>query len=255
MAAAEVVEDGTGGFTWRGEPVTRHFGKMGKSLKNMVTPEEICDAYGADTFRLYEMSMGPLDTSRPWDTRAVVGSQRFLQRLWRSIVDEATGQLRVVDEPADEETRRLLHRTVAAVRSDFEDLKTNTAIARLAELNNHLIRRGATPREVAEPLVLMLAPLAPHVAEELWSRLGHDLSLALEPFPACDPDLLRVETVTAVVQVDGKVRDRLEVSATVTEDELRQLALASEGAQRALAGRRVRHVVVRAPKLVNLVPE
>jgi leucyl-tRNA synthetase len=255
VPAAEVTEDGAGGFTWHGQPVTRHFGKMGKSLKNMVTPDEICEAYGADTFRLYEMSTGPLDTSRPWDTRAVVGSQRFLQRLWRSIVDEATGQLRVVDEPADDETRRLLHRTIAAVRADFEDLRANTAIARLAELNNHVVRRGTTPRDVAEPLVLMVAPLAPHVAEELWSRLGHDMTLAHEAFPTADADWLRVDTVTAVVQVAGKVRDRFEVPVTVTEDELRELGLASQGVQRALAGCRVRTVVVRPPNLVNIVPE
>jgi leucyl-tRNA synthetase len=255
VPAAEVTDDGHGGFTWQGEPVSREYGKMGKSLKNMVTPDQICDVYGADTFRLYEMSMGPLDTSRPWETRAVIGSHRFLQRLWRSIVDEATGEPRVVDEPADDETRRLLHQTIAAVRKDFEKLTTNTAIARLTELNNHLVRRGATPRDVAEPLVLMLAPLAPHVAEELWSRLGHETSLAHAEFPHCDPELLRVETVTAVVQVAGKLRDRLKVPVTVTEHDLRELALASAGVQRALAGRGVRKIVVRPPNLINVVPD
>ena len=255
VPAVEVADDGEGGFTWRGEPVSREFGKMGKSLRNMVTPDQICDAYGADTFRVYEMSMGPLDSSRPWETRAVVGSQRFLQRLWRNIVDEATGEVRVVDEPADDETQRLLHRTVAAVRSDFENLRANTAVARLVELNNHLVRRGSTPRDIAEPLVLMVAPLAPHVAEELWSRLGHESSLARAAFPDVDPDLLRVDTVTAVVQVAGKLRGRLEVPVTVTEHELRELALASDGVQRALAGRGVRNVIVRPPTLVNVVPD
>jgi leucyl-tRNA synthetase len=149
----------------------------------------------------------------------------------------------------------VLHRTIAAVRADFEDLRANTAIARLAELNNHVVRRGVTPRDVAEPLVLMMAPLAPHIAEELWSRLGHDSSLAFAPFPTADPDWLRVDTVTAVVQVAGKLRDRLEVQVTVTEDELRDLALDSKGVRRALAGRGVRHVVVRPPTLVNVVPE
>lgn len=255
VPAAEVADDGHGGFTFRGDPVSREHGKMGKSLKNMVTPDEICDAYGADTFRLYEMSMGPLDTSRPWETRAVVGSQRFLQRLWRSIVDEETGELRVVEDPADGETRRMLTRTIAAVRHDFENLKANTAIARLAELNNHLVRRGVTTRDIAEPLVLMVAPLAPHVAEELWSRLGHEGSLARVAFPEADPALLREDTVTAVVQVAGKLRDRLEVPVTVTEPELRELALASAEVQRALAGRGIRKVVIRAPRLVNVVPD
>ena len=166
---------------------------MGKSLKNSVTPDDLYDAYGADTMRLYEMSMGPLEQSRPWETRAVVGMYRFLQRVWRNLVDEETGALRVVDEPADDETRRLLHRTIAAVRADMDGLRFNTAIAKLIELNNHLVGRDV-PREVAEPLVLMLAPLAPHVAEELWARLGHDRSLAYEAFPEADPALLVEDT-------------------------------------------------------------
>src|SRR5262245_56160284 len=201
------------------------------------------------------MSMGPLDVSRPWETRAAVGSQRFLQRLWRNVVDEDTGELRVVGDAADEETRRLLHRTIDAVRQDLHNLKANTAIARLAELNNHLSHHRTPPREIAEALVLMVAPLAPHLAEELWTRLGHESSLAHEPFPEADPTFLEVESVTAVVQVGGKLRDRLQVPAAVTADELTALALASERVQRALAGRAVRAVVVRPPKLVNLVPE
>jgi leucyl-tRNA synthetase len=254
VPAEEVVEDGHGGFTHDGTPVHRDYGKMGKSLKNMVTPDEMCDTYGADTFRLYEMSMGPLDASRPWETRAVVGSHRFLQRLWRNVVDEETGEVRVVDEPADEATRRLLHKTVDTVRNDMESLRANTAIARLIELNNHVVKTGVAHREVVEALVLMVAPLAPHLAEELWSRLGHGGSLTHVDFPAADPALLVEDTVTCVVQVQGKVRDRLEVPADVTEEALRDRALASEAVQKALDGRAVRTVVVRAPKLVNIVP-
>jgi leucyl-tRNA synthetase len=212
------------------------------------------DTFGADTFRLYEMSMGPLDASRPWETRAVVGSQRFLQRVWRNIVDEETGELRVSEEPADEATRRLLHRTIDRVGADMDGMHFNTAIARLIELNNSVVKTGTTPREVAEPLVLMLAPLAPHIAEELWSRLGHSETLAFEPFPVADPALLVEETVTCVLQVQGKVRDRIEVPPSIGEDDLRERALASEAVQRALDGRDVRTVVVRAPKLVNVVP-
>jgi leucyl-tRNA synthetase len=136
----------------------------------------------------------------------------------------------------------------------MEGMHFNTAIARLIELNNHLVKGGTTSRDVAEPLVLMLAPLAPHMAEDLWSRLGHDESLAFEPFPAADPAMLVEETVTCVVQVGGKVRDRLEVAPSIGEDELRELALASEAVQRSLDGRGIRTVVVRAPRLVNVVP-
>jgi leucyl-tRNA synthetase len=210
--------------------------------------------YGADTLRVYEMSMGPLEVSRPWETRAVVGSFRFLQRTWRNVVDETTSELLVVDEPADDELRRLLHRTIDGVCRDYSAMRFNTAVAKLIELNNGLTRATASPREVVEPLVLMLAPLAPHIAEELWARLGHTESLTHEPFPEADPAYLVDETVTCVVQVAGKVRDRLDVSPSIGEDELRERALASEAIQRALDGRGVRTVVVRAPKLVNVVP-
>ena len=256
VPAAEVVEDPTSptGFRWDGEPVTQEYGKIGKSLKNAVTPDEMYEAYGADTFRVYEMSMGPLDLSRPWETRAVVGSQRFLQRLWRNVVDEATGEVTAVDSAPDGATVRLLHRTIADVTSEMEGMRFNTAIARLIVLNNHLTGLPAVPRRVLEPLVLMVAPMAPHIAEELWERLGHTGSLAREPYPVADPVHLVEETVTCVVQVAGKVRDRLEVPAGIAEDELRELALATAGVQRALDGRDVRTVVIRAPRLVNVVP-
>ncbi|HMM95706.1 leucine--tRNA ligase [Phycicoccus sp.] len=254
VEAREVEEAPDGGFTWQGRPVTREFGKIGKSLKNMVSPDEMYAAYGADTFRLYEMGLGPLEQSKPWDTRAVVGSQRFLQRLWRNVVDEESGEVVVVDAPLDDATTRVLHRTIDAVRTDYASLGFNTAIARLTELNNALTKlEGGVPRAAADALVLMVAPLAPHIAEELWMRLGHTESLAHEPFPVADPALLVDETVTCVVQVRGKVKDRLEVASDITEDALRELALASPKVQAALENG-VRTVIVRAPKLVNVVP-
>ncbi len=258
VPAAEVEEDpGDPGpeptFTWKGQPVTREYGKIGKSLKNVVSPDEMYEAYGADTFRVYEMSMGPLELSKPWETRAVVGSQRFLQRLWRNVVDEETGEARVVDGKLDDADSRILHRTIAAVRADYASLSFNTAIARLIELNNALTKLEAVPRDAAEKLVLMVAPLAPHIAEELWRRLGHTETLAYEPFPEADPSLVVEDTVTCVVQIKGKVRDRLEVPADITEDALRELALARPKVQAATVGG-IRTVVIRAPKLVNVVP-
>jgi leucyl-tRNA synthetase len=241
-------------YTWQGQPVLREYGKMGKSLKNVVTPDEMFEAYGADTFRVYEMSMGPLDLSRPWETRAVVGAQRFLQRVWRNVIDEETGAVTVVDEPLDDATKRLLHKTIDGVRGDYEALHFNTAVAKLIELNNALTRLPAVPREAAQALVLMTAPLAPHLAEELWRRLGHEESLTYAEFPQADPALLVDETVTCVLQVKGKVRDRIEVPADVSEADLRELALANEKVVTSLAGAPVRTVIVRAPKLVNVVP-
>ena len=256
VPAAEVVE-ADGGWTYEGEPVDRSLGKMGKSLKNSVTPDDMFRDYGADTLRLYEMSMGPLEVSRPWETRAVVGSFRFLQRLWRNIVDESTGEVRVHDGPAGDATRRVLARTIDGVRRDMEGLRFNTAIAKVIECNNHLTRvvgETGMPREVAEAVVLLVAPLTPHVAEELWSKLGHRQSLAYEVFPAADPALLVEESVTCVVQVAGKVRDRLEVPPGIGEDELRALALAAPKIVAALGDRGVRTVIVVPPKLVNVVP-
>ncbi|MFB9239603.1 leucine--tRNA ligase [Plantactinospora siamensis] len=250
VEAAEVAER-DGGYFLGDAPVRREYGKMGKSLKNVVTPDEMCAAYGADTFRVYEMSMGPLELARPWETRAVVGSHRFLQRVWRALVDEQTGALRVTDDPADDETRRLLHRTIDGVRGDMAGIRFNTAIAKLIELTNGITRLPATPREVAEPLVLMLAPFAPHIAEELWQRLGHPGSLTYADYPVADPALLTVATVTYPVQVNGKVRGRVEVPADAPEDEVRSAALAAVGGS--LAGKEPRKVIVVPGRMVSVV--
>jgi leucyl-tRNA synthetase len=254
VEASEVVEV-DGAFWHHGRPVTREHGKMGKSLKNSVTPDDMYEQYGADTLRLYEMSTGPLDQSRPWNTKDVVGVHRLLQRIWRNLVDEDTGLSRVVDEPAAEKTSRILHRTIASVRESMETLRFNTSIARITELNNHLTQAcpGGTPREVAEPLVLMLAPLAPHAAEELWQRLGHDQSLAREPFPEADPRWLVVETVEMAVQVNGKVRARVTVPADADHATVEAAARADERIANLLADAAVRRVVVAPGRLVNFV--
>ena len=256
VPAAEVEAHGEGEkmtWTWQDQFVKREYGKMGKSLKNIVSPDEMYEAYGADTFRLYEMGMGPLAQSKPWETRAVVGSQRFLQRLWRNVVDEETGDLVARDTDIDDDTLHALHKTIDAVNKDYENLSFNTAIARLTEYNTVLTALKVVPRAAVEPLVLMVAPLAPHIAEELWHRLGHDQSLAHEPFPVADPELVAEDTITAVVQVRGKLRAQLEVSASITEDELRELALAHPRIVKEIPNG-VRKVIVRAPKLVNVVP-
>ncbi|MFJ8430583.1 leucine--tRNA ligase [Kitasatospora sp. NPDC094019] len=252
VPAAE-IEERDGQYFWQGEPVKREAGKMGKSLKNAVAPDEIADEYGADTLRLYEMSMGPLDVSRPWDTRAVVGSYRFLQRLWRNIVSESSGELVVTDEEPDEATLRALHKAVDGIRADMAGLRFNTAVAKAIELNNYLVKRGSTPRSVAEQVVLMVAPLAPHIAEELWRRLGHGDSLAHTDYPVADPAYVVDESVTCVVQIKGKVKARLEVAPSISDAELEALALADPAVVAAIGGAEVRKVIARAPKLVNIV--
>jgi len=251
---ADEVAEADGAFFWQGAEVTQEYGKMGKSLKNMVTPDDMYAAYGADTLRVYEMSMGPLDVSRPWDTRSVVGSMRFLQRLWRNVVDEETGECRVTNAPASEETLRVMHKAIRAVRGEMEEMRFNTALASMIVLNNHLTGLEEVPREVAEALVLMVAPFAPHIAEELWARLGHGRSLIRSAFPVAKEEYLVEESVTAIVQIQGKVRARLSVSPSVTGEELEAIALADAAVQRALEGRGVRKVIVRPPGLVSIVP-
>jgi leucyl-tRNA synthetase len=257
VPAEEVVEAPDGvGFTWNGEPVRREYGKMGKSLNNVVTPDEMCERYGADTFRLYEMSTGPLDASRPWSTQDVIGSQRFLQRVWRNIVDERTGAVHVTEAQPDEETLRVLHRTIAGVHADFVALHYNTAAAKLIELNNHLTKTYAgtgVPRAVAEPLVLMMAPLTPHIAEELWALLGHEESLAHGPFPVADERWLAVDSVEYPIQVNGKVRSRVTVPADAATDVVEAAALADAKVVELLAGRAPKKVIVVPGRLVNVV--
>ncbi|HEX4247207.1 MAG TPA: leucine--tRNA ligase [Pseudonocardia sp.] len=261
VPAEEVVEavaaDGTPGFTWNGAPVRREYGKMGKSLRNVVTPDEMCERYGADTFRLYEMSTGPMEISRPWSTRDVIGSQRFLQRLWRNLVDEQTGLAAVLDdaEPG-EATLRLLHRTIDGVHADYTALHYNTAAAKLIELNNHLTKElgpGSVPRSVAEALVLMLAPLCPHIAEELWSVLGHADTLAYAPFPVADERYLVADTVEYPIQVNGKVRSRVTVAADADRDAVQAAALADEKIAALVGDKAPRKVIVVPGRLVNIV--
>jgi len=251
---ADEVVASDGGFSAAGQPVTREWGKMGKSLKNAVSPEVIYEAYGSDTLRLHLMATGPLDASRPWETRDVVGMYRFLQRLWRNIVDERTGLVDVVDEPADDDTRRRLHRTIDVVHAEVEALRFNTAIAKLIELNNHLTKSaGPVSREVAEALTLMLAPFAPHVGEELWHRLGHDESVTYVPFPVAEPALLVEASVEYPVQVNGKVRSHIVIAADATAQDVEAAALADAKVIAAVDGSVLKKVIVVPGRMVSIV--
>jgi leucyl-tRNA synthetase len=252
----EKVDGATTTYLYDGVTVNREYGKMGKSLKNVTTPDEMYAAYGADTLRLFEMFTGPLEQDRPWDTKAVVGSFRLLQRIWRTVVDEQTGRVHVSVESPSQQTLHILHKTIAAVREGFETLRFNTSIARITELNNHLTQTyptGGVPRSVAEPLVLMLAPLAPHIAEELWARLGHDNSLTWEAFPQADPSLVAEETIEVPVQVNGKVRAVIVLPAATDRLQLEAAARADGRIVAALDGREVRRVIVVPGRLVNFV--
>ncbi|MEZ5245376.1 MAG: leucine--tRNA ligase [Acidimicrobiales bacterium] len=254
VPAEEVQGDAQTGFTFDGKPVTRNFGKMGKSLKNSVTPDDMYAAYGADTLRLYEMSMGPIDQDRPWETRSVVGSHRLLQRVWRNLVDEDTGELTIGDEAADDELRKMLHRTIDGVRADMDNLRFNTAIAKITELNNELTKRDtATPREVADAIVRMLSPLVPHVAEELWNRMGGQGSVTRAPFPEADPALLVDDTVELPVQVNGKVRGKVVLAVDADEATAIAAALADDNVATHVGGKDLRKAIYVPGRMVNLV--
>jgi leucyl-tRNA synthetase len=251
--ATKVEGDATAGFTYDGQPVAREWGKMGKSLKNAVSPDDMYTQYGADTLRLYEMATGPLDASRPWETRDVIGMYRFLQRLWRNLVDETSGACTVVDTPADTDTRKLLHRTIHTVRAEMDALRFNTAIAKLIELNNAVTKLDATPREVAEPMVVMLAPLVPHIAEELWSLLGHTDTITYVSFPEADPALLVDDTIELPIQINGKVRGRIEVAADADAATIEAAALADEKIASIIDGATPKKVIVVPGRMVNIV--
>ena len=250
------IEERNKAFFSDGQPVIRELGKMGKSLKNAVAPDDLYGEFGADTLRLYEMYMGPLDASRPWETRDVIGMYRFLQRIWRNFVDEDSGSSRVVDDAPDIETRRLLHKTIDAVRIGMEDLRFNTVIAKLIELNNHLtavVAKTGLSREVAEPLAQMLSPLVPHVAEELWARLGHEETVTYTPFPIADAALLVEDSIEYPIQINGKVRSRITVASSADDDTIRAFALADAKTNEFLGGAEPKKVIVVRGRTINIV--
>ncbi|MFT7473382.1 MAG: leucyl-tRNA synthetase [Verrucomicrobiales bacterium] len=253
VEAADVVE-AADGYAYQGGAVTREYGKMGKSLKNSVTPDDMYRDYGADTLRLYEMFMGPIDQDRPWETKSVVGSQRLLQRIWRNLVDEDTGELTVADIGVSDDLNRSLNRTIDAVQGAMDALSFNTSIARITELNNELTKLdGPTPTVVANALVRLIAPLVPHIAEELWSKMGHESSVVYADFPTADPAWLVDDELEIPVQIKGKLRSRITIAADADAATMQAAALADPRIAELLEGLEVRKVIVIPGKLVNIV--
>ena len=238
-----------------GEPVEQIVAKMSKALKNVVNPDIILDEFGADTFRLYEMYMGPLDASKPWNTRDIPGLSRFMARVWRLIIDEQTGELSaaVQDVEADEKSLRQLHKMIQKVGQDIEEFKLNTAIAEMIALTNALTSAKVRSKKLLEQFVLVLAPFAPHIAEELWQRLGHGETLAYEPWPTYDPKLAKDTEIEVPVQIKGKVRARIMLPADADQKAMEAAALADETIKKLLEGKTVRKVIVVPGKLVNIV--
>jgi leucyl-tRNA synthetase len=253
---ADVTKVGDG-FVLREHPdiaVDARAHKMSKSRGNVLNPDEIVARYGADAFRLYEMFMGPLEQVKPWSTRGVDGTHRFLNRAWRLFVDDRTGELANVspEEPTVEQLR-LVHQTVAKVTDDIEALRFNTAIAALMEFTNAANKWPRVPDAIAKTFVRLLAPLAPHIAEELWQKLGHTESLAYAAWPAHDPAYLVTDTLQIPVQVDGKMRGRIEVAADADEESVLALARGDDNVVRFLEGKDLKRAIYVPGRIVNFV--
>jgi leucyl-tRNA synthetase len=258
--AEEQVEKQGDRFVLRSDPavtVEARAYKMSKSRGNVVNPDEIVARYGADAFRLYEMFMGPLEQVKPWNTRGVEGTHRFLNRVWRLIAGtdaEDGGNAPALDGAAPTRAQlRLIHQTIAKVTDDIEAMRFNTAISALMELTNAAYKWPSMPRAAAETLVLLLSPLAPHLAEELWQRLGHGESLAYHAWPVADPALLKADVLEIPVQVNGKVRAKISVPAEAQEAEVIEIAKADSNVGKHLAGQNVKRAIYVRGRIVNFV--
>jgi len=229
--------------------------KMSKSRGNVINPDKVVADYGADSMRLYEMFMGPLEAIKPWSMQGVQGGHRFLQKSWRMIVDEDTGKLlqAVKEAQADEVTLRLLHQTIRKVGDDIETFNFNTAISAMMIFVNHLSKQAVRPKSVVEKFVLILAPFAPHIAEELWQKLGHSGSLAYEPWPEYDEELVKEKEIELAVQVNGKIKDRIVVAADADEKQIESEALISAKVKAAMGGKPAQKVIVVKPRIVSII--
>ena len=239
-----------------GEAVETRLEKMSKSRYNVVNPDDMCDRYGADSLRLYELFMGPLEEGATWETGGVAGVRRFLDRVWRIVVDPDTGELpaHVVDgEVEDADLERALHGALKKVTEGVESLRFNTAISEMMVFVNRATAAERVPRAWMETFLLTLSPFAPHVCEELWQRLGHERTLADEAWPAHDEAKLRVDTITIGVQVNGKRRGQVEIPADCGEEEAIRAARAEASVARHVEGKTVRREIYVPGRLVNIV--
>jgi leucyl-tRNA synthetase len=229
--------------------------KMSKSRGNVINPDSIVVEYGADTLRLYEMFMGPITQSKPWNMEGVDGTFRFLNRVWRLVVDEDSGKLarEVSQAVPSTEQLRALHALTKKVTEDIEAMSFNTAIAAMMTFLNEASRWDVRPVSVLETFALLLSPFAPHLAEELWERLGHDGTLAYEAWPAYDPVLLVLDTVEYAVQVNGKVRSRFTAALKAEAADLEKMALADPAVVKWIEGKTVKKTIVVPGRLVNLI--
>ena len=231
--------------------------KMSKSRGNVINPDDMINQYGADSVRLFEMFMGPLDATKPWSNEGIAGIHRFLSRVWRLIIDEKTGNLnsKIVNDSPDEEMNRLLHFTIKKLTNDIEDgdMKFNTSIAQMMIFINELYKADKISKNIISTFVLLLSPYAPHLAEELWQRLGNQNSLAFEKWPVYDEQLTKASLITVAFSVNGKVRSKKEVENDLQEKDLEQIALDDESVKKHIFGKEIIKIIIVKNKMVNIV--
>jgi leucyl-tRNA synthetase len=228
--------------------------KMSKSWGNVVNPDSVVAEYGADAMRLFEMFMGPLEEMKPWSTRGVEGVFRFLNRVWRLYLNEEGNlDIAIQDVTPTEDFERLYHQTVKKIGEDIEGLRFNTAISQMMIFLNETMRLEIRPRKLLEGFVQLLAPFAPHVAEELWEKLGHTTSLAYKPWPVYDAAKCIEATIEIVFQVNGKIRSKVSVAPDTSKEQLEEFALADVNVQKYLKGKKIIKKIIVPKKLVNIV--
>ncbi len=231
--------------------------KMSKSRGNVINPDQVVEQYGADSMRLYEMFMGPLQSTKPWSMRGVEGVYRFLSRVWRLLIDDRSEEMKLADavqevEP-DRDTLRRLHLTIQKVTEHIEEMRFNTAISSMMEFANHMTGLKVRPRKALGTFVLILSPFAPHLAEELWSALGGSGSIAYEPWPSFDPALTKSDEKEIPIQVNGKLRAKIKVNSDIDNESLKDVALADQRIRDLVAGKTIQKIIVVPGKLVNIV--
>jgi leucyl-tRNA synthetase len=257
--ANDVKEVAPKKFEYKGEPVIQEYGKMGKSLKNIVTPDDVIDEYGADTFRLYEMSMGPLDVSRPWETRSIIGLYRFLSRLWRNIFDVDNKLLRKLDNNISDEQAKILNIAIDSTTTEMDNMRFNTAISHLIVLNNAMTKivtsGDSLSSELVKNMLIMLHPLAPHFTAECWNILGFekDSDIVFTKYPTANKKFLKKDIQTCVIQINGKIKAKIDIDPSLEKSEIEKIALKNEKVKQELSEKTIKKIIVVPPKIVSIV--
>ena len=232
--------------------VEREVEKMSKSKYNVVNPDAICDQYGADSLRMYEMFLGPLEQAKPWNTAGISGVHNFLNKLWRLYIDQ-DGQLKVNDQPGSKDSLKTLHKSIKKVTEDIEQFSFNTSVSTFMIAVNEFSSQNCSSKEILEPFLILLSPYAPHIAEELWHKLGNFSSVTEQFFPEFDPNLLIEQTKVYPVSFNGKMRFTLELDLNLDKADIEKIVLSHENTKAQLSGLSPKKVIIIPGKIINIV--